>query len=228
MISHKYKCIFVHIPKTAGQSIEHFFLKLHGLTWEKRAPLLLRYNPDPKKGPESLAHLTAEEYVKYGYVTQKQFDEYFKFAFVRNPWDRLLSEYHYRNYHKHYTFTEFVTHGLPQADNYSDRYRHIMPQSDFIYDDNDKLIVDFVGRFENLQKDFRLILKKLNLPPSDLPHVNKSKGKRFFCFTKIFNFITPKRRREKYYYKEPIDLINLLYSRDIQNFGYKFNKQIIK
>ena len=36
MISDKYKCIFVHIPKVAGQSIEHVFLDLHGLTWETR------------------------------------------------------------------------------------------------------------------------------------------------------------------------------------------------
>ena len=65
MISHHQKCVFVHIPKNAGQSIEHVFINLLELTWETRAPLLLRRNEHPELGPLRLAHLKAEEYVKY-------------------------------------------------------------------------------------------------------------------------------------------------------------------
>jgi hypothetical protein len=44
MISYKRKCVFVHIPKCAGQSIESVFDNDAGLTWENRAPFLLRPN----------------------------------------------------------------------------------------------------------------------------------------------------------------------------------------
>ena len=61
MISHRHQCVFVHVPKTAGISIEHVFLAQYGLTWDERAPLLLRFNPDPALGPERLGHLTATD-----------------------------------------------------------------------------------------------------------------------------------------------------------------------
>lgn len=62
MISHEHKTVFIHVPKVAGQSVELAFLRQLGMTWEERAPLVLRHNPDPAKGPERLAHLLAREY----------------------------------------------------------------------------------------------------------------------------------------------------------------------
>lgn len=132
MISERFRCVFVHIPKTAGQSVEHFFLKLHGLSWEERAALLLRYNRDPKLGPERLAHLKAGEYVECGHISSGDFLRYFKFSFVRNPWERLVSEYLYRGYCMEHTFREFVTCGLPPEDGYSDAHRHIIPQYNYL------------------------------------------------------------------------------------------------
>ena len=85
-------CVFVHVPKCAGQSVEMFFLNRIGLDWERRAPLLLRPNDVPALGPHLLAHLKAHEYVEKKWMTPLEFNEYFKFAFVRNPWgqDRLV------------------------------------------------------------------------------------------------------------------------------------------
>ena len=224
MISHKYKCIFIHIPKTAGQSIEHFFLDLHGLSWENRAPLLLRYNPDPRKGPESLAHLTAEEYTELGHISSEKFNNYFKFAFVRNPWARLVSEYRYRSCYKKYTFQEFVIKGLPKPDNYSDKYRHIMPQYDFIHNRDGKLIVDFVGRFENLQEDFQTVLKKLSIPPARLPRINVSLSKNRDIRKRIKYLLSRKSPAQKhwkdYYDRDTEEIVRKIYFKDITKFGY--------
>ena len=70
MLTHQHKTVFVHIPKNAGQSIETVFLDVLGLTWESRAPLLLRPNDIPELGPRRLAHLAASEYVSCGHMTQ--------------------------------------------------------------------------------------------------------------------------------------------------------------
>ena len=86
MISHRFKCVYVHVPKAGGQSIESVFVEQHGLTWETRAPLLLSPCNDRRFGPRFLAHLTAKEYVALGHLSQQDWDEYFTFAAIRNPW----------------------------------------------------------------------------------------------------------------------------------------------
>ena len=96
MISIKHNIIFIHIPKCAGQSIENIFLKDLGLTWQERHPLLLRPRTGKEKGPERLAHLYAEEYFKFGFISKEAYDKFFKFTIIRNPIDRFLSEINYR------------------------------------------------------------------------------------------------------------------------------------
>lgn len=65
MICHYYKCIFVHLPKNAEQSMEHVFPDKIGLIWANRAPLLIMQNDNPEVGSPRLTHLKAVEYVKY-------------------------------------------------------------------------------------------------------------------------------------------------------------------
>lgn len=226
MISEKYKCVFIHIPKAAGQSIENFFLNLHGLSWEQRAPLLLRFNPEPQKGPQRLAHLTMSEYLNYGYLDKHKFYNFFKFSFVRNPWARLVSEFNYREHHKKMSFKEFVIKGFPIKNNYSDVYRHIIPQYNFLYDDSGKCLVDFIGKFENLQKEFDVICSKLCIKDSKLPHINQSKQK---SITKASAVTAPElkqlRKTQKYteyYDDETKEIVERFYSKDIETFNYSF------
>ena len=227
MISDKYKCVFIHIPKTAGQSIEHFFLDVHDLTWKERSPLLLRYNADPNMGPERLAHLTAEEYVEHGYMAHDLFASYFSFSFVRNPWARLLSEYKYKHYHTEYTFKEFVTIFFPKKDRYSDEYRHVMPQYEFLHDSNGELVVDFVGRFEKLQSDFDFVCSKLGISSSLLPYVNSS-VKKEGVINKIHKLFSKKplspQHYTSYYDDELRDIVGEKYHLDISTFGYEFGQ----
>lgn len=238
MISHHHKCIFVHIPKNAGQSIEYVFLNLLDLDWETRAPLLLRYNDRPELGPPRLAHLRAQEYVFYKYLSQELFDEYFKFTFVRNPWGRMLSIYKYLKFNQRYEFKSFLTKAFKNKI-WRNEYWFVRPQSDFICDENGKILVDFIGKFESLQDDFNDVCKKIALAPIEIPHVNKSNVKPRLSLhprelmkylNHQINQINLKRiptfnKYQDYYDNESIEIVADLYKRDIELFGYKFDYQ---
>jgi len=234
MISHHHKCIFVHIPKNAGQSIEHVFLDLLGLKWATRAPLLLRYNDRPELGPPRLAHLKADEYVRFKYLTQEMFDEYFKFAFVRNPWSRTVSIYKYFGYDKKSDFKSFLL-GDFKNKFFEEKQWFVGPQSDFIYAEDGRLLVDYIGRFEDLQVNFEFVCKKIGLPSIKVPHVNESAGSNNILGSNprkmVKNLLRiPKIRRipnyknwQDYYDRESIDWVSRLYEKDIELFGYDFD-----
>lgn len=217
MISKLDNCLFIHIPKVAGQSIESVFLTRAGLTWNERAPFLLRPNKDPKLGPPRLAHLTALEYIELGYLTEKEFAQMYRFSFVRNPWQRILSEYLYRDYKC--TFEHFLLRRFPtkKDDNYQssdDLYRHVMPQANFVCDKNGNLLVDFIGRFESLGADFSALSKLITGEELVLPHKNK---------TKRTWWKSPKPKHYTDYYTDKTEqFVANYYAQDIELFGYIF------
>jgi hypothetical protein len=174
MYAARFNTIFVHIPKTAGQSIEQVFLDRYGLSWDERASLLLRKNSEPQRGPARLAHLYAREYVECGHVSKAAFEQSFKFAVVRNPYDRTVSEYLYRNPSKRKSFPEFVDSIGESANEFSDLSRHVAAQSKFVHDRDGTVMVDAILRFESLEQDFRAISSQLFGEIIKLPHRNKS------------------------------------------------------
>ena len=228
MICSEFKCVFVHIPKAAGQSIEQFFMNRLGLdAKEDREVLHLQNNDDPALGTEKLAHLSAAEYVSCGHMTQQDFSDYFKFSFVRNPWARILSEYRYRNYFKHRSFKDFVLNKMPKA-GFDDKYRHVMPQYDMLYDRQGNLLVDFVGRFETLQQDFDQVCKKLLIEDSSLPHKNRSDKKSRDLKRTIKNLLFMNKENQHhamndFYDDETRNAVADYYRIDIETFGYTFN-----
>lgn len=223
MICREYKCIFIHIPKTAGQSIENFFFNLVGSS---------RGQGGRKPGAVKLAHPTAEEYVRTGRMTEEEFSSYYKFSFVRNPWTRLVSEYKYRNYIKKYSFRDFVLHNLPER-GHDDAYRHVMPQHEYLYGPSGKLLVDYVGRFENLQPDFDFVCSKLGINESRLPHVNSANTPTYASAHPLRARIKEILFRDKephhinyvdYYDDETRTVVAEMYKKDIELFSYKFGE----
>ena len=87
MISHKYKCIFIHIPKTGGTSIENALL-------------------GGKKQPTRIKHKRAKDYLKQ---YPKEWKQYFKFTVIRNPWDWMVSWYYWRGQNSKTSIKEFLT-----------------------------------------------------------------------------------------------------------------------
>ena len=227
MICREYQCLFVHVPKTAGQSVEQFFMDRLDLDWDAdRDKVLLGDNDDPSRGTEKLAHLSALEYLDCGFIPREEFDGLFKFAFVRNPYERLVSEYRYRNYFHHRSFRDFVLNKLPEPGP-DDKYRHVMPQYEMLHDGEGRQLVDFVGRFEKLQADFDEVCRQLGISDSALPHRNPSNKKsrnlkRKFRNALFMNGENNKRNYTDFYDDETLDAVSRLYRKDIDTFGYSF------
>jgi hypothetical protein len=188
LISHKYKFLFVAVPKTATTSIQECLLEFGDC---ELVP------PKHKYAKQAKAELAPEIW-----------DEYFKFAFVRNPYDWMLSWYFYRQRpqfregkgHQRYTgntsFEDFI------------RFDKEWPttQIEFLTDDDGKCLVDFIGRYENLQHDFNVVCSQLDLPEFKLPARNVSA-----------NDVSPDR-----FYKG--DLANIVKQREtwlIEKFNYQ-------
>ncbi len=141
------------------------------------------------------------------------FADYFKFAFVRNPWDRLVScwlnkvirknafEFSDSHHEKMKDFAAFVA--WVEGQNLSEGDIHIRAQSSLI-DLND---CDFFGRMENFENDLAYVFSKLGLPTHNRSVRNQSGQRKPY---------------QEYYTPELVDQVGEIYSKDIRLFGYKF------
>ena len=191
MISDTHKFIFIHVNKTGGTSIEKAF--------------------QPEADQRDVQHKHASA-VFYSQTFPDQFRTYFKFAFVRNPWDWLVSRYHWSKYHQRLfncSFDEFLRR-LEKRIRLSKTAlwledEALKPQLDRLMIGG-RIVVDFVGRFENLQSDFNLVCSKLRIEPRRLHHVFKSTHAHY----------------ADYYSDETRKIVERLYAIDIAAFGYHF------
>jgi|TARA_Y100000780_G_C13692535_1_gene420135 hypothetical protein len=184
------KCIFIHIPKAAGTSIgEALFNNGRTGHYEWR----------------------------YYKIDKIKFHTYFKFAFVRNPYDRLVSSYFYlqqggknksdhefndRVLSKYLDFEDFVLNGLDDKE--VSNWGHFKKQSDFIYDDVSKsIVVDYLGYFENISEDYNNLRYKLG--GAKLGKANPSNRNAF----------------TEYYTKEMADKVFTHYNKDFELFNYE-------
>ena len=187
------KCIFVHIPKTAGISLTNsLFNNMGG------------------------SHRTMKNYMLY--YNNKEFNDYYKFCFVRNPWDRLVSSYHFlkqggfneidkswaeENLSKFSNFENFIMNGLKE--NKIQKYFHFIPQYKFVMICN-KVMVDKVYKFEDIGAAFE-DLQEIFCTRSILQHSNKTK--------KRSNY-------KEFYNREMVEVVSEVYKKDIKLFNYKF------
>ena len=190
---YKTKTIFIHIPKTAGVSL-----------------LKAIYGEVTLTGHRSFYFNSIILNIKN--------EEYFSFAFVRNPFDRLYSTYMFlkkggMNNHdrlafethllKFKDFEDFVINGLDEKLIF--QITHLIPQYEYLCDLRGKILVDFIGRFENLEEDINSLSKKLK-KHIKLSHHNHNNKK---DYTEVYT-------------NEMIEKVYQLYKKDIDIFEYSF------
>ena len=150
----------------------------------------------------------------FNLLGEHTWDKIFSFSIVRNPWDRVFSMFNYRktkgNIPLEWTFTEYLEK-LKEAtaeSKYFSYHGFRFGASDFIMNNNDEVIVKFIVRFENRDKD----LEKLS----------NMMGIRIFGNYNIQNTSLKNKHYSKYYDKETKEIIELLYAKDIEHFNYHF------
>ena len=179
MISHKHKFIFARVAKTGSTTMAECLhqnisdvSKIEGWTKNKYHIPLWYYREN---------------------ISIKKFESYYKFAFVRNSWDRIISAYYYsKKFGMTKNFKVWVT-DIDLNHKYGLQYNFVNG-------------CDFIGRFENLQGDFNIVCDKIGIPQQQLPHKNKTKHKHY----------------TEYYDEETKSIVAEKYAKDIEYFGYTF------
>jgi len=211
LVSHQHRFLFIHVPKTAGTSIEHALQPLSDTPDQRRAsrtlsrlgvPVAWR----PIRWRNGRKHTTALEMRHL--FTRRVFDKYFKFAFVRNPWDYMVSYYHFLSTNpEHHRFAE-----IRKLESFSDYLKYEMrrgevSQSRILCDEAGNLLVDYIGRFETLEEDFLRICSLLGIS-ARLEHLNRSEHGDY----------------RSYYDDETARWVAEYCAEDILRFGYEFDQ----
>lgn len=185
------KCIFFHIPRTGGISIANTLF-----------------------GDNGAGHMTVK--VAKDFFADDYY-KFYKFSFVRNPYDKLISSYFYLKkggFHQgdedwvkgHLSevtsFENFVLEWLSE-DKFTERF-HFQPQSYFLKDENGDIDLNFIGRYESIYTDFDVVRKELKIRTSLLRLNSSDKPSSV----------------ENHYSKEMKDKIYQLYKEDFLLFDY--------
>jgi hypothetical protein len=214
MISHRYKCIFVEVPKTGSSSVRALVGKSpkpHLDLTEIKKMMETGWTPydgAKRRTVECLRLLRSRK--RRIEIGRREFSSFFKFGFVRNPWDRVVSLYERTEplqVKDKMTFEQFVDwieyssatciHSSPH------RY-----QLDWFVDGSGNILADFIGRFERFENDWAVIAQKLGITKS-LPHVRANPRPRPYT---------------DYYTDRTRDVIGKKFEVDIAYFGYKFGE----
>ena len=201
MISFQKQFLFVHIPKTAGNSIQsilHPYSEDELVSARREQDGVERFglrNPryDLKK------HSTLAEY--RAALGQEQFRRLYKFTCVRNPWDRMISQY--------------FSPGRQVTEWNRDAFKTVLLKNPSAADylrleaaEPDPFAnVDLVMRFERLSDDFRVVCQRLDIPFTALPEYNRSQREQY----------------AKYYDDELREMVANRFAAEIERFGYTFD-----
>jgi hypothetical protein len=217
LLSRKHRFLFVHIAKTGGTSVR---AALQGRRWGDPWywPMFLCSRLSHLSGhtiatklPRHAKVVAAKELLPKAY-----FDDLFKFAFVRNPWDLQVSSFHHIRRERpqylggHDDFSAFLRWKLDPERPYQFHVdTSIELQTDYLIDLRGEIVVDFIGRYERLHDDFDHACRLIGLTGAELPHRRRAKDR------------APDYRG--YYDDATAALVAKHFRRDIELLGYDFD-----
>lgn len=216
LVSYEPPFMFVHIDKAAGSNIQHAlrpFMKVTGRSKLRRLLGLLgplNRSAGLYRQLEFSEHAPAEKARRC--LPPSVYAGLCKFAFVRNPWDRLVSRHAYllrktehsrsREVNRLGGFEAYLRWELGRTGK-KGGMRH---QADYVLDPDGRLIVDFVGYFERLEEDFAEVCRRIGIPAALPPPKSHA----------------PRKDYRSFYNDETRDLVAKAYAADIDLFGYTF------
>ena len=203
MISFQKRFLFVHIPKTAGNSIQtilRYYSEDEIVALRAEQDGIERFglrNPNYK----IKKHSTLAEY--RAALGEARFRDLYKFTCVRNPWDRMVSYY-------------FGTTQLVETLDRKEFRKLILGAlsvTDCLRLDKGEADpfgnMDYIIRFENLADDFRAVCARVGIPDAPLPQYNRSDREHY----------------SNYYDAELRELIRKRFAPEIDRFGYTFEER---
>ncbi|MDD9976319.1 MAG: sulfotransferase family 2 domain-containing protein [Boseongicola sp.] len=208
MIGRRRKFIFVHVPKNGGQSITKALrphsLKLHERLVQRAWRHLGSKNKDdlfdlfPGGG-----HATASQIKQH--LGKNEFETFYSFGFVRNPWDWGASLRSFSRIRPKSPLFDVATNGT--LGDFLEAFcaEEYLQQLDYLYDTDGRCLVSFVGRFERLREDFRSACDKIGIS-CELPHKNASKAAGY----------------RELYDDAARQIVEEKFADDIREFGYTF------
>jgi hypothetical protein len=215
LLSHNYRFLFVHIAKTGGTSVRNALQKYRWRDPYYLAQFIasklsgLTHHEAGIKIPRHAKVICAREM-----LPEEFFDSLFKFAFVRNPWDLQVSSFHHiRRERPHLLqgindFETFLRWKLdPQRPYQYHIDTSIELQSDYLVDLHGRLLIDYIGHYENLQEDFDHVCRSVGIRPFELPHKRRA---------------TDRSDYRGYYSDDSAELVADYFKRDIELLGYRF------
>lgn len=199
MINHDLKCIFVHIPRCAGSYVEKV---VDGRDWWS-------VNRAEK-------HLSAAE-AKTRY--SDEWDKYFKFSFVRNPWALEVSWYFWKNkkrtgvtFEKFINDSELNSTAKISSNMNNKRFAKLWSDHGSCYNwvtCDGRVELDFVGKVENMKQDIARVCEHLNIPLAHKHRRNKTKHRHY----------------SHYYSEKSKQVVKERYAKDLDYFGYKYENK---
>ena len=146
-------------------------------------------------------------------IGSQSWEKKFTFTFVRNPYARVVSEYFTfgpgtvcdsKTHFRHWARCFFSAELYP----YKNLLRNRWNQVQYITNNEGKILVDFVGKLENIEEDMRVVCERLNIPFSYVPHLNKARVSHDY---------------REYYNDKTREVVGNWFREDLEQFGYDFD-----